>query len=95
MKHPLSLMVWGAMSGKGTTGLFFLPRHTTVNGSSNLELLKEMLEISMNVHQRDTFMHDGVPCHRSKLVGLFLERMTAKVLDWPGNSPDLNPMKIL
>ena len=31
VKHPPSVIVWGAVSTKGTAGLFFLPTGTTMN----------------------------------------------------------------
>ena len=49
----------------------------------------------MTVHNCEIFMHDGAPCHRSKIVTTFLKSKTVKVLDWPGNSPDLNPTENL
>ncbi|KAG1696946.1 Transposable element Tcb2 transposase [Nymphon striatum] len=39
-----------------------------------------------------TTMNDGAPCHRSKVAKTFLAENRIKVLDWPGNSPDLNPI---
>ena len=84
-----------AMSAKGTPGLYFLPHSMTMNGSRYLNVLKEKLELYMNVHQCDTFMHDDAPCHRSTLVSSFLQENQVKVLDWQGNSPDLNPIENL
>ena len=49
----------------------------------------------MSVHIRSIFMHDGAPCHRSKAVKEFLEQENVQVLDWPGNSPYLNPIENL
>ena len=40
-------------------------------------------------------MHDGALCHKSRLVQQFHDSQHIKVLDWPGNSPDLNPVKSL
>ena len=40
-------------------------------------------------------MHDVAPRHRSKAVKEFLEQENVQVLDWPGNSPDLNPIENL
>ena len=39
-------------------------------------------------------MQDGAPCHRAKVTTNFLRENIA-VLEWPGNSPDLNPIENL
>ena len=83
MKHPPSVMIWGAMSSNGTAGLFFLPKGTTMNGARYLEMLQEKLQLHM------------APCHRSKIVSEFLKKKKIKTIDWPGNSPDLNPIENL
>ena len=49
----------------------------------------------MNVHNCNIFMQDGAPCHRSKIVSEFLKEKKIKVLDWPNNSLDLNPIENL
>ena len=95
VKHPPSQMIWGAMSANGTAGLYFLPPGSTMNGSKYVELLKEKLVIHMQIHNCTIFMHDGAPCHKSKVVQQFLNSQHINVLDWPGNSPDLNPIENL
>ena len=35
---------------------------------------------------------DITPCHRSKVITEFLKKNNIYVLEWPGNSPDLNPI---
>ena len=94
MKHPPSQMIWGAMSQHGIGGLFFLPSGTTINGKKYDQLLSDKLQLHMQVHRCNIFMENGAPCHRSKLVTIFLKK-EVKVLDWPGNSPDLNPIENL
>ena len=49
----------------------------------------------MEVHQCTVFMHDGAPCHRSIKVTDFLRETGATVLEWPGNSQNLNPIENL
>ena len=95
MKHPPSQMIWGAMSTNGTAGLYFLTPGTTMNGLNYVELLREKLTLHMAIHKTTIFMQDGAPCHRSKVVKEFLMKNRVKVLDWPGNSPDLNPIENL
>ena len=38
------------------------------------------------------FMHDHMPCHNAKRTRTFLECKGIPFLDWPGNSPDKNPI---
>lgn len=95
MKHPPSVMVWGAFSHNGTAGLYFLPQKTTMNGARYLKLLQEKLMLHMEIHQCSIFMQDGAPCHRARQVNDFLKSNNIELLDWPGNSPDLNPIENL
>ena len=92
MKHPPSQMIWGAMSQHGIGGLFILPSGTIMNGEKYVQLLSDKLQLHMQVHRCNIFMQDSAPCHRTKLVTNFLKKKRVKVLDWPGNIPDLNPI---
>ena len=66
-----------------------------MNGSKYIELLKEKLLLHMEIHNCTIFMHDGAPCHKSKLVQQFLDSQHIKMLDCPKSSPDLNPIENL
>ena len=95
MKQPPSQMIWGAMSKNGTAGLYFLTPGTTMNGSKYVDSLKTKLLLHTSVHNTSIFMQDGALCHRSKIVKKFLGENNVVTLDWPGNSPDLNPIENL
>ena len=93
VKHPESVMVWGAFRGNlGRAGLYFLSKNT-IRGSNYIDVLKDHLLTFWRIHQCDYFMQDGAPAHRSKTVTKFLEDSNIRVLEWPGNSPDLNPIE--
>ena len=86
-------MVWGCFSGKGGRGsLYFLPPKSTMNGDRYMEVLREKLFPWMELHKVDKFLQDGAPCHKSKKVMALLKEQPFSVMDWPGNSPDLNPI---
>ena len=39
-------------------------------------------------------MQDGAPCHTAKSIKNLLASQKIPLLDWPGNSPDLNPIEM-
>ena len=94
VKHPDSVMVWGAFSGnKGRGGLYFLPKNVTMRGTNYLEVLKQHMLPFWEIHRCEFFMHDGAPAHRSQLVKRFFNDNNISVLEWPGNFLDLNPIE--
>ena len=88
-------MVWGAMSRNGVAALSFLPPKTTMNGPKYVQMLLEKLKLHLQVHNCQIFMQDGTPCHHSKVAKNFLDSNNINLLKWPGNSPNLNPIKNL
>jgi transposase len=94
VKHAAGVMVWGCYSGEvGRGSLYFLPKNKTMNGERYKGVMEENLIPFMNYHRAKTFMQDGAPCHRSKKVMEVLKKEKFSILDWPGNSPDLNPIE--
>lgn len=51
--------------------------------------MKEWSEESENL----IFMHDKVNCHKEKAIGKFLAKNNVQVINWPGNSSAMNPIK--
>ena len=81
------------MSKNSVAALSFLPPGTTINGPKYVQMFSEKLKLHLQVHNCQIFMQDGAPCHRSKVAKNFVDRNNIDLLEWPGNSPDLNPIE--
>jgi hypothetical protein len=94
VKHSDGIMICGSFSRNlGRGGLFFLPKNTTMNGNRYIKVLEDHLCDLYNIHQCNFFMQDSAPCHKAKKVMKWLEDRDIRILVWPGNSPDLNPIE--
>ncbi|KAL0161232.1 hypothetical protein M9458_044957, partial [Cirrhinus mrigala] len=84
VKYPQSVMVWGAMSA-------------AVNAASYQEILEHfMLPSAEKLYGDDfIFQHDLAPAHSAKTTGKWFSDHGITVLNWPANSPDLNPIENL
>lgn len=87
-------MVWVFFSEVyGHGDLYFLPQNKIMNKKAYIKVLEDHLFLHYDIHDCNMFMHDGAPCHRNIVVKRLLADKNIPVLDWPGNSPDLNPIK--
>ena len=62
------------------------------------KILKENLKqsaVKLGLGRRFVFQHDNDPKHTSILVKNYLQRAKVKVIHWPAQSPDLNPIENL
>ena len=92
-----STMVWGCFSAKGRGGLFFVPQKETMNSVQYIACIKDHLFPFMVRHRCKFFLQDGARPHVSKatmaVINQKKEELGFEVIDWPGNSPDLNPIE--
>jgi transposase len=95
MKHPQKIMVWGCFSMKGRGSLYFLPSNVTINAQKYIEILESKLQTCMTIHETQVFQQDGAPAHTARIVKNWINDRGIELLDWPGNSPDLNPIENL
>lgn len=79
VRHPDSLMVWGCFSYYGVGNLVFLEKGETVDSERYLDILHDNLEPCFDKCRAETFMQDGAPSHRARVVK---ERFDMCVLDY-------------
>ena len=69
------------------------PIHGMTNSAHYIEVILDMRKAFPD--GLGVFQQDLAPCHTSKVVTNLFKRYKIKVLDWPRNSPDLNPIENL
>jgi hypothetical protein len=89
-------MLWSVMSSKGAGRLH------VVEGYMNSEQYCNVITGRMLPQAQEwfpdgnyTFMQDKAPCHTSRKSMECLQSHRVALLEWPGNSPDLNPIETL
>ncbi len=96
VKFPQSVMIWAAMSSAGVGPLCFLK--STVNAAIYQEILEHFMLPSADKLYGDAdfiFQQDLAPAHTAKGTKTWSNDHGVTVLDWPANSPDLNPIENL
>ena len=87
-------MVWGSFSGTGGhTGLFFLLKNVTRRADNYIKVLDDHMLPFYEIHGCENFWQDNAPCHKAKKVMKWLSDHNVELIEWPGNSPDLNPIE--
>ena len=90
-----SINVWAYINYEGTGRVFKLDG--TMNKTKYIQMLEEhpfvALEDPDESDDELTYMQDGASYHRAKLVKNWLRENHVDFLDWPPQSPDLNPIE--
>ena len=93
VKHPPKLMIWASF-GNGKLGeLFFVEPNAKINAKMYKEVLVRHLKRSMKKTGCKIFMQDGAPCHTARTILAWLDESGVPVMDWVGQSCDMNPIE--
>ena len=96
MKYPSGITVCGGISGFGKTELLFLDLSTRINSEFYINQILPNYETHFLQFNLPYFAQDGARSHTANKTKQHLEIATpGEVFEWPGNSPDLNPSKLL
>jgi hypothetical protein len=87
-------MFLGCISYEGVGKLVKID--TTMDSIGYTRLLAENLHESaeiMGLSDDFVFQQDNAPCHKSAYTRKFFEKNGITVIEWPAQSPDLNPIE--
>jgi len=95
IKHDDSVMLWGCFNSTGVGELHVI--EGIMNSNIYIRILSDhMIPFSRRLFQNDfIFQQDNDPKHKAKKVLAYLASRDIVLLDWPSQSPDLNPIENL
>ena len=96
VKHDKKINVWGCFAASGAGDLHVVEGILEQSQYRNI-LEEHMLPSAVRLFGDKAwfFQQDNDPKHRANLTKLWFEDYSVPVIDWPAQSPDLNPIENL
>ncbi|ORD99267.1 TCB2 [Hepatospora eriocheir] len=91
-----SIMIWGCFSYEGVGRIEIIKGNITAlyyTKILNKNLFKSVDELSISDNY--IFQQDNDPKHKAALTNEFFDKNNVEVLNWPSQSPDMNPIENL
>lgn len=91
-----SIMIWGCMGYNGVGMMRIVDE--TMDRYSYVNILSTSLIESAEIlggSENFIFQQDNATCHTAEFTMKFFERNNINLIDWPAQSPDLNPIENL
>ena len=82
-------------SSQGTTPLVRLQTRVNAQIYKNIVQDHAVPIIQNSGFNKAAFMQDNAPCHKANVVMSYLSEQDFEIMDWPPQSPDLNPIENL
>ncbi|WKY15642.1 hypothetical protein Q1695_000824 [Nippostrongylus brasiliensis] len=96
-KHPAKIHVWGGISARGTTDLVLFAGGLRMDSKMYCGILERsyLKFVKKQYHGFARLAQDNAPAHKSAYTMKWMREKGVKTLDWPPESPDLNPIELL
>lgn len=94
VKKSPSVMVWSFMTFDTLGPLIIMDEN--INSKNYIQILEENIVPFINNSNRKEsfiFQQDNAPAHKASKTLEWFKKNNIKVMDWPPNSPDLNPIE--
>lgn len=97
------IMFWAGIVGNTLVGPFKVPEGVKITSEAYISFLTKHFQPwykaqPLSFKRKAILMHDGAPAHSAKATKAYLAKIGFKderLMTWPANSPDLNPIENL